>query len=100
MPFQQPFPRSFVASSIREYAPAGSGVFGISNAREWIYIGESDNVQASLVELLADVRSEIHQMQPKGFVFEACAAGARAGRLARLISEYDPVCNRQQRRAR
>ena len=39
MPFTQHIPRVFTATGVRMYAPMASGVYGISNAREWIYIG-------------------------------------------------------------
>ena len=45
MPFEQFTPRS--RTPVRANAPAASGIYGASNAREWIYIGETDNIQAS-----------------------------------------------------
>lgn len=49
MPFEQFTPRSFTPVSVRANAPTASGIYGISNAREWIFIGETDNIQASLL---------------------------------------------------
>lgn len=48
MPFDHPIPRPFTSSAIRAYSPTASGVYGISNAREWIYIGKADNMQGML----------------------------------------------------
>jgi hypothetical protein len=94
MPFDQFTPKSFTLVSVRANAPALSGIYGISNAREWIFIGETDNIQASL---LHDLRgdSALLRQTPTGFVFELCNAGDRRARQDRLILEYEPVCNRR-----
>ena len=52
MPFHQIYPRSLTAQSISRFAPAASGVFGISSANKWLYIGETDNIQLTLLSLL------------------------------------------------
>ena len=49
MPFEQVVPYPLTTGAIRTYAPATSGVYGISNAQEWIYIGETDNIQGALL---------------------------------------------------
>ncbi len=97
MPFAPPFPRAFTASSIREFAPAQSGVYGISNAREWIYVGESDDIQAALLAHVGDNLTDIARRQPKGFVFETCDRAGRQERQERLVAEYSPVCNQTGR---
>jgi hypothetical protein len=48
MPFDQFTPPSLTPASVRANAPRASGIYGVSNAREWIYIGETHNIQASL----------------------------------------------------
>jgi hypothetical protein len=83
--------------SIHTFAPTLSGVFGVSNAREWIYIGESDNIRASLIDLLRDANTPSMKMQPTGFVFEICDPARRAARQNRLVLEYGPVCNQTNR---
>lgn len=90
MPFDQPFPRSFNTSSIREYAPPISGIYGLCNAREWIYIGETDNIQLALL----DPDPKFLEMQPTGFRFEICDRASRGARQERLIREYAPSGNR------
>jgi len=40
MPFEHLIPRPFVPGSIQTYAPMASGVYGISNALKWLYIGQ------------------------------------------------------------
>jgi hypothetical protein len=95
MPFEQFTPRSFSPASVRANAPTTSGIYGISNAREWIYIGETDNIQASLLYTLDEADSAILKRDPTGFVFERCHPTARPARHTRLILEYEPVCNRR-----
>jgi hypothetical protein len=46
MPFEQFTPRSLTPASVRANAPAASGIYGLSNAREWVYLGETDNCKA------------------------------------------------------
>lgn len=93
MPFAQCFPRSFTASSVREHAPNASGVYGISNASEWIYIGETDNIQAALFGHLGELDTPLRSRRPTGFVFEVCDRAKRTSRQDRLIKEYGPTCN-------
>jgi hypothetical protein len=87
-------PHTLSASGIRIYAPFASGVYGISNASEWIFIGEADNIQVALQHHLLDVDTSIMKRQPTGFVFEVCGPDARVARQNRLSSEYEPACNR------
>jgi hypothetical protein len=78
---------------VRANAPSVSGIYGISNAREWIFIGETDDIQASLLHDL-QAASALLKRSPTGFVFERCGSAERRGRQDRLILEYEPVCNR------
>lgn len=94
MPFFQPVPRAFTTPSISEYAPILSGVYGISNAGEWIYIGEADNIREALLRHLAEMHTVLMDRRPTGFVFEACERAKRNDRQNRLVLEYEPVCNR------
>jgi hypothetical protein len=93
MPFSPPMPRSFTAASVRANAPVLPGVYGISNAREWIYIGQADNIQAALLNHLRGVETPVLDRQPTGFIFEVCELALQPGRLDRLVREYNPVCN-------
>ena len=66
MPFDQRIPRPFITLDIQTYAPTASGVYGISNAREWIYIGETDNIQIALLDHLQKVNTSIMKRHPTG----------------------------------
>jgi hypothetical protein len=91
MPFQQMFPRSFSAPSVRQHAPAQSGVYGITNAREWLLIGAADNIQAALLGHLGGGDSPVLRERPTGFVFEVCGVGERGRRQDQLAREYGPT---------
>ena len=93
MPFNQLIPRRFTLDAINMYAPVTSGVYGLSNSREWIYIGETDNIQASLLAHLKDHRTTLMKREPTGFVFEICDQTIRSSRQGRLVGEYIPSCN-------
>lgn len=94
MPFIENFPRPFQTVGVQQYAPAVSGVYGISNAGEWIYIGASENIQAALVAHLGEANTNISKRQPTGFVYEVCAREQRSTRQDQLVREYEPTCNR------
>jgi hypothetical protein len=100
MPFEHLTPRRFTSSSIQSYAPAASGVYGISNAIEWIYIGETDNIQAALLDHLQYLYTSLMKRQPTGFVFEVCEGARRSARQDRLVHEYEPSCNQDASRHR
>jgi excinuclease UvrABC nuclease subunit len=93
-------PHTLSLMGVRAYAPVASGVYGISNASEWIYIGESDNIQVALQHYLQDVDTSIVEPQPTGFVFEVCHPSKRVARQDRLVCEYEPIGNRAGTRER
>ena len=94
MPFSQIIPRPLVAFAIQTYAPVLSGVYGISNAKEWLYIGQSDNIQSALLTHLREGNTPLMTRHPTGFVFEVCDSTSRSARQNRLVQEYGPSCNR------
>lgn len=94
MPFDQPIPHPFTAGAVRIYAPAASGIYGISNAREWIYIAETNNIQGALLDHLQEgVDASLLKRQPTGFVFEVCDGVRRSTRQNCLALEYTPSWN-------
>lgn len=72
-----------------------SGVYGISNANEWIYIRDTDNIQEALLAHFEEENTPLRNRRPTGFVFELCDRARRPGRQDRLIQEYQPSCNQQ-----
>jgi hypothetical protein len=99
MPFEHVAGFRFSPAAVRKNAPQVSGVYGISNAREWIFVGEADNIQAALLDHLCEPGTFLDSRAPTGFTFEICAAGHRIARQNWLVLEYEPVCNRRSREA-
>jgi len=98
MPFNQVMPRPFMSNAVQTYAPAASGLYGITNAREWIYIGETDDIHGALLAHLQEGDTQLMKRQPTGFVFEVCDRSRRPARQDRLVLEYEPTCNRHSGR--
>jgi excinuclease UvrABC nuclease subunit len=84
---------SFTAASIRQNAPPMPGVYGLSNAREWLFVGSADNVQEVLYSHLGEAGTELRSKRITGFTFELCDASACADREQRLIFELRPRYN-------
>ena len=95
MPFGNHGNRAFTATSVEKNAPSASGVYGLSNAREWIYVGECDNVKAKLMAHLRETKTLLSEQSPTGFTYEFCAHGDRIARQNQLVLELAPVCNRR-----
>jgi hypothetical protein len=92
MPFEQGAPMTFNAVSVQKNAPDSSGVYGLSNANEWIFVGETTNIKQALLQHLREVGTPLASRKPKGFAFEVTPAVLRAGRCSELIRELSPSC--------
>lgn len=95
MPFAEYAARSFTVASIQKNAPESSGVYGLSNAREWLFVGQGNNIRAHLLEHLREVDTVLTAQNPTGFTFELCSPGERMGRQDALVRELEPRCNRR-----
>lgn len=88
---------AFSKTGILATAPRASGVYAIFNASEWIYIGESGDMEARLLDHAngnSDQSARISRRNPTGFLCETCPAHLRLDRELALIRELDPTCNR------
>lgn len=94
MPFENHGNRPFTATSVDKNAPAASGVYGLSNAREWIYVGETANIQAELRKHLQHPDGILREHAASGYTYELSPAEYRVERQSQLISELAPVGNR------
>lgn len=99
MPFQNYVASAFSELLIERFAPPSAGVYGLSNAREWVFVGESENIKAALLAHLQAPNRAVADHAPTGFTFEICAPHARFARQDRLIQELEPVCNRNMSNA-
>ncbi len=91
MPFAGRSSYSFTAASIRQNAPAWGGVYGLSNAQDWICIRAADDIRSALLDHLNDRNSTSDFRAVAGFSFELCEAAERSQRCSRLIQELRPV---------
>ena len=79
-------------SLIKQKAPQASGVYAIYN-RAWIYVGESNNIQTTLLEHWNGDNACITTAVPTGFMFEVCHQDEQVRRQAALITRFRPRCN-------
>jgi hypothetical protein len=94
VPFVNHGSRSFTSISIDKNAPPASGVYGLSNARQWIYVGETANIQAMLLDHLQFPDAVLREHAPSGFTFELSPAENRVARQSQLVFELEPIGNR------
>jgi hypothetical protein len=95
MPFANPSAHVFTSMAIQKNAPTLPGVYGISNAAEWLYVGESDNLRESLMCRLQESGTWLSTRMPTGFTFELCRPDERVRRQDQLVRELEPICNRR-----
>jgi hypothetical protein len=96
MPFNNAVKNAFSEAGILATAPRTSGVYGIFNANEWIYIGEAGDMEARLFDHLrgvSDQSTRIWERNPTGFICEACPAQSRVSRENSLVAELYPSAN-------
>jgi hypothetical protein len=94
MPFENHGNRTFTMISIGKNAPSASGVYGLADARQWIYVGEAADIQAELLRHLQNPHSFLREHPPSGFTYELSAAGQRIERQHQLVMELEPIGNR------
>ena len=87
----------FNRPSILANAPSVSGVYAVLNPQKWIYIGQTGNIQARLLEHFSGDNRCITLAQPTDFQFELCPAQQRFARQDALILRLEPYCNRRPR---
>jgi len=97
MPFSATTGNSFPSEAgIATYAPCESGVYGIYSNQQWIYVGESQNIEKSLYAHLHRQSEEsycILSRSPTHFVFDLGDEMWRKIRAEGLIEELKPACN-------
>jgi hypothetical protein len=85
---------TFSPVSVQRNAPSMPGVYGLSNAREWIFVGVADDIRAALLGHLRESATLLKSRAPTGFTFEICHPSQCAARVTRLVTELSPVCNK------
>ena len=87
----------FNAATIQREALAAPGVYGLSNARQWLYVAQSDNIRESLLAHLMERDTELSNLNPSGFTFEVSDGNHRAARREQLATELKPVVSKPSR---
>jgi excinuclease UvrABC nuclease subunit len=79
------------------FAPSQSGVYAICNGQgQYIYFGESNDIQRRLAEHLADANHAMHQNGAAFFCWEVnVTAAGRVARQNALIAAYATPCNQR-----
>jgi hypothetical protein len=95
MSFGRPGGYTFTATSVRQNAPSRGGIYGLSNAKAWIYIRAVDDIRAALLEHLNQRNPSAVFLSVTGFTFELCDIAVRSGRCDRLILEFRPIVQGQ-----
>ena len=88
-------PYALNRTGVMRYAPEASGVYGLRNADQWVYIGQCPNIRRALLKYLGGQMPYVLQSQPNLFVFELCAPRQRVGRQRELTQRYHPSCNKR-----
>ncbi len=96
MAFNSNTGNSFSEAGIATYAPCEPGVYGIYSNQQWIYVGESENIEKSLYAHLHRQSEESYCILSRGpthFVFDLGDEMWRKIRAEGLIEELRPACN-------
>ncbi|MGO8733759.1 MAG: hypothetical protein ACLQVM_13315 [Terriglobia bacterium] len=102
MPFNNREGHAYMDRVVKALVPAASGVYGIyishGSQTDWIYIGESGDIQARLLEHLQKKGPEdqcIESHNPTGFTFDVVPEDRRVQRQDELILELGSLCNKK-----
>ncbi|SRR6266849_1569446 len=98
MPWANPNWYPYIRQSVNANAPAASGVYAIAITdkviKEWIYIGESQDIRERLLQHLGGDNPCISQSGANVFSFELVNAPQRVARQYALIAELGRTrCN-------
>ena len=86
----------FNDASIRASAPASSGVYALyDNAGNYVYFGESNDIQRRLLEHLNEPGTCIKRQGAANFAFELSPTILRVQRQNSLIRMYPTLCNQR-----
>ena len=79
--------------SITKNAPPVSGVYTLFSPSECLYVGESDDICASLLETFFGENPSLNGHYPTQFTYDLVSPTSRVARQADRIRELGPVCN-------
>lgn len=86
MPWRNPKTVPFTRIEIAAHVPSGSGVYGILCEQRCLFVGESWNLKARLLDL-ANSLSGINELE---IIYETCSDEERGARKTTLCAELAP----------
>jgi hypothetical protein len=78
--------------AVQDKVPSASGVYVLYTPRQWVYVGESDDVRQSLFRHLNEPDACLKRCGPLSFSFELISPPERHARHAALTKELRPIC--------
>jgi hypothetical protein len=93
MPWGNPTSYEFSRMSIVRNAPEQSGIYVLHHRATWVYIGETENIRAQLLQHLDGNDIWVAVYPALAFSFVLAPAATRAWRQDELVREFHPVCN-------
>ncbi len=100
MPWNGSYGFLFTHDAIVRNAPTCSGVYALFTPQSWVYIGESDDIQRSLLELkslvehLSEEEVWLWRYPRLAFGYWGLAPHERVECWKSLVQELRPKCNR------
>ena len=85
----QTYPLAFRA--VHEKAPNASGVYTLFTSRQWLYVGESADIQQSLFRHLNESPAWMIRSRPLSFSFEPVPPLERVSRKQELVAKLAPA---------
>lgn len=95
MPWNNPTSYVFSRISVIENAPQESGVYSLRYQSTWVYVGESENIRAQLIQHLNGDNACITVYPSLTFSYELISPVTRSWRQDELVREFRPTCNRR-----
>ncbi len=81
--------------SVDKNVPAASGVYGLADASQWIYVGETSDIHAELSKHLQHPSAFLKGHSPSGCTYELSSEEHRVERRNQLVTELAPIGNRR-----
>ena len=82
----------FTHRAVLDKAPKASGVYSIFTPRQWVYVGESDDLQQSLFKHLNEPGSCLRRFNPLSFSYRLRAPADRRATLDAMRAARKSAC--------
>lgn len=90
---QAPGRFTYTLDTISRNAPPLSGVYTLFSRGTCVYVGESDDVCAGLLEVYYEDNACLNDKEVTHFIFDLVPPESRVARLTERIREFRPYCN-------